>query len=147
MSSCSFFFSDGYINSLTKIDINTIKDIIRNNIIRECSELIKDIDKRSSDIDTSLDILFDKINLEKEQNTFIDYNKFNIEDKSKLVNKTAEDFEKNENDINVKQTNFSNFLEKNKNNDKKNKLYYNIIIGLIVTIVIFGIFNIFITEF
>jgi len=147
LTSCSNFYSDGYINKLLSIDIKTLKNIMRVNIIRNCKLLINDINKNSNDIDVILNLLIDKLNLEKQQLYFINYSKTSIDDKTKLVNKTSTDFEKNENDINVNEINFSHFLKTNNNNDIKIKLYYKIIISFIIIIIIIGIINIILSKF
>ena len=108
--------------------------------------LINNINTKNKNIDNILNLLLQQLDLEKQQQYFIKYNKGNIDDKTKLVNNTSQKFEKNENDINVNQINFSNFLEKNKNNDKKINLYYNILIYLIIAIIIIGIFNILVSK-
>jgi hypothetical protein len=146
LTSCSSFYSDGYINNLSSIDINEISNNMRVNIIRNSRQLITDINKFSSDIDTLLNSLNENLDLEQQQLQFIKYNKSNIDDKKNLLNKTTKDFEKNENKININKINFTNFLEKNNNNDSKLNLYYKIILGLIVTIIIIGIFNLLVTE-
>jgi len=146
LTSCSSFYSDGYINNLSSIDINEITNNMRVNIIRNCKQLFSDINKISNEIDTLLNSLNEKLYLQQQQLEFIKYNKSNLDDKTKLLNKTTKDFEKNENNININKINFTNFLEKNNNNDSKLNLYYKIILGLIVTIIIIGIFNVLVTE-
>jgi hypothetical protein len=146
LTSCNNFYKDGYINKLSSINIKNMQNIMRNNIIRNSKLLINNINKKNKNIDNILNLLLQQLDLEKQQQYFIKYNKGNIDDKTKLVNNTSQKFEKNENDINVNQINFSNFLEKNKNNDKKINLYYKILIYLIIAIIIIGIFNILVTK-
>lgn len=144
--SCSTFFSDGYINKQIKLDIKTLNQITRNNIIRNAGQLIDNFKKQISEVDIVLDALIDKINLNDQQTNFVKYNIVNINDKTNLVNKTKEETEKNENDININKINFSNFLSKNNNDTNKINFYYKIIIGLIITMVIVGIVNLFVTK-
>jgi len=146
LSSCSTFFNDGYINSLSSIDINTFKNNIRDTIIKNSNTLNLDLQKKRNEIDILLNSLFDKLDLEKQQLYFIGYNKTNLNDKSNLVKRSEKEFEKDENDININQINFKNFLQKNNINDSSLNLYYKIIIGLIATIIIVGIFNLLVTE-
>jgi len=146
MTSCSNFFSDGYINKQTNIDVASLTKQTRDNIIRNSKELISNLDKKNKQITFFLDTLIDKIKLNEQQLSFIKYNTSSIDDKKKLVNKSTEEYEKNENNININQVNFSNFLLKNNNNTNKINFYYNIMIGIIITIVIIGIFNIFVSD-
>ena len=145
--SCDMFFNDGIINDLTSIDIISLKKNIRDNIIRNCQQLISSLDKSSVEIDLIIESLLDKLKVEEQQLYFIKYNISNLDDKTKLVNKTTEEYIKNENDINVNQVNFTNFLSKNNTNTNKINFYYKIIIGLIITLIVIGIFNIFLSNF
>ena len=146
LTSCKNFYSDGYINKLTSIDIKKLKNIMRDNIIRNCKTQLNNIDTQNTKIDSILNLLIEKLDLEKQQLYFINYNKTNLDDKQKLVNITSKEFEKQENNINVNQINFSNFLSKNNTNDSKINLYYNIIIYLIIAIIVIGILNLLVSE-
>ena len=86
--------------------------------------------------------LIAKRNLENQQLSFILYNTNNIDDKQKLIDKLKDDFETSENDVNINQIEFSNFLDNNRNSDSIINIYYKLIIGIIVSIVIMGILNI-----
>ena len=146
LTSCKIFYSDGYINKLSSIDIKKLKNTMRDNIIRNCKTQLNNIDTQNTKIDSILNLLIEKLDLEKQQLYFINYNKTNLDDKQKLVNITSKEFEKQENDINVNQINFSNFLSKNNTNDSKINLYYNIIIYLIIAIIVIGILNLLVSE-
>ena len=142
-TSCSNYF-DKTIKKLIKINLSSLR--IRDNIILQSSQLIKNIASQNNEIKLILDSLLDKINIKDQQKTFINYNISNLDDKKTLVNKTTEDYEKNENDININEINFKNFVSKNNNNISKINLYYKILIGIIITIIVIGLFNLFITE-
>jgi hypothetical protein len=142
-TSCSYFFNK-YVKTLANINLNSIGT--RENIIRNASQLMNDIDAKFIEVNTILDILVNKINLQAQQNTFITYNITNLNDKTKLVDKTTEEYEKNENDININQINFTNFLSMNNKNVNKVNLYYYAIISIVILIIIVGIFNIFMSN-
>ena len=57
---------------------------------------------------------------------FIDYNNNNLEDKKTLYDKTIQEFEKSENNVNIKKVQFQDFLEKKKCNENQIRylLYY-----------------------
>jgi hypothetical protein len=141
--SCSRYF-DEYIKQQINIDLSSLKT--RENIIVKASQLINSIDTQDDDIKYNLDTYISNLKIEDQQKTFINYNIINLDDKAKLLNKTTEDYEKNENDINVNQVNFTNFLSKNNNNIAKINFYYNIIIYVVIAIIVVGIFNFFITK-
>jgi hypothetical protein len=142
-TSCSDYF-DEYVNQEIKIDFNSTR--LRDMIIVKSTQLMSKIDKKNNDINFILDTLLDKIKIENEQKVFINFNINSLDDKSKLLDKTTKMYEQNENDVNINQINFSNFLSKNNNNVNKINFYYKIIIGIIITIIIVGIFNFFISE-
>ena len=70
---------------------------------------------------------------------FIKYNTANLDDKQKLIDKTTKEFEKNENEVNINKINFSRILASNSSNDSKSSLYYKIIVGLLITIIVLGV--------
>ena len=146
LTSCSNFFNDGYINKLTSVDINILQKNTREKIISNSMQLIKTLEKQSGEIDSILNILLDKLKLEQQQIYFIKYNTGNLDYKTKLVNKSTEEYEKNENNINVNQVNFSNLLSKNNNNINKINFYYKVIIGIIITIIVVLVLNIFMSS-
>ena len=142
-ASCSNYF-DNTIKKLINIDISSLRT--RDNIILHSLQLIKNIKNQNNEIKLILDSLLDKINIKDQQKMFINYNIANLNDKKTLVNKTTEIYEKNENDININEINFKNFVSKNNNNISKINLYYKILIGIIITIIIIGVFNLFISD-
>ena len=142
--SCSNYFDD-YIKEQVKIDLTALGT--RDNIIIKISQLFSKLEAKNIEIDYILDTYLANLKIEDQQNIFIKYNISNLDDKTKLLDKTTEEYEKNENDINVNQVNFTNFLSKNNNNINKINFYYKIIIGVVITIIVVGIFNIFITKY
>ena len=145
-SSCNNLFSDGTINNNTNINLNTLTDNMRSTIIRNSSDLITDINNRSSYIDSFLDTMLDKLNLQAHQDFIILKNNNIINDKKIKVQQTTAEFEKNENDVFINKYNFQNFLIQNDNNNKKITLYRKILYGLVVAIIVVGIFLYMVSE-
>jgi len=108
--------------------------------------LITDITNRSSYIDSFLDTMLDKLNLQAHQDFIILKNNNIINDKKIKVQQTTAEFEKNENDVFINKYNFQNFIIQNDNNNKKITLYRKILYGLVITIIIFGIFLFMVSE-
>lgn len=144
--SCSNYYADDVINSYTNIDVQTYKQTIVSDILLNADKLISDLNNKSILLDNKLDNLNTQLNIANQQSYFINNNSFNIDDKKKNINKTSEQYEKDENDILIKQINFKNFLEQNSNNDKSSNTYYKIIIGLIITLIVIGVINLLSTE-
>ena len=84
--------------------------------------------------------------MENQQLYFIEYNDSNLNDKKKLIDNSKDEFEKVENDLNINKMNFSIFLDQNNNNDSITNLYYKIIYGLIIFIIVIGILNFLFSE-
>ena len=143
--SCSKYYDDN-INSLNKIDTNKILNYVKNKILIDYDNVNKTIIEKNKNIYGILKNLIDKRNLENQQLYFIEYNDSNLNDKKKLVNKSTDELEKAENEFNLNQLNFSIFLDQNNNNDNKTNLYYKIIIGIIISIIIMGILNFIFSE-
>lgn len=141
--SCSNYYdaNKGKINTLNKIDTQTILNLVKERILIEYNNVNNDIISKNKNINGILKDLISNKNLENQQLYFIEYNDSNINDKKQLVDKSMNEFEKKENDLNIKQNNFSIFLDQNINNDSKKNIYYKILIGIIITIVIVGILN------
>jgi hypothetical protein len=147
LSSCNNYYSDGTINKLNNIDTNSILVIAQNSIQTASNGIIDDINEKSSVLDVLINDIISKRNLENQQLYFINYNNSNLDDKQKLIDKTTDEFEKTENDININKINFDNFLSKNELNNNKQNTYYKIIIGLIVIIAITGVINLLATKY
>ena len=142
---CSNYYSN--INNLNFVNTDAISSRFKENINKGYSSTNQHLLDLSTKLKLIIDNIVLKINIENQQKYFIQYNDINLDDKTKLVNKTTEEFEKAENNLNINQLNFSVFLEKNNNNDSKNNFYYKILIIIIIIIVIVGILNLIFTEF
>jgi len=141
ITSCSKYFADNVVNDYTTIDVQILKNNIISDILTKSGEIITELNDKTSKSDTLLNNLNTQLNIENQQSFFITNNTYNIDDKKKIINKTTEEYDKDENDILINKINFSNFLEQNSNNDRLYNIYYKIIIGLIITLIIIGIIN------
>lgn len=140
LTSCSIYYDDKTIDNNNKFNTKQILDITIQKILSGSASIIANIDKKSSDIDQILNNLTAKLTLENQQKYFIKYNDGNLDDKKKMLDKESEEIEKTENEINVSKINFNQFVTINNDYDNKINAYYKIIVGLIITIVIVGIF-------
>jgi len=144
-SSCSKLFSDNYINTASTVDLNSLIDSTQSKIISESNLLIQDITDRNANIDDTLSMIINKIDL-KSQQDFVSHNTSDaINNKKIILKKTTENFEKLENDVFINQYNFQNYLTQNNNNNKKIALYRNILYGLVIAIIVVGIFLYFVS--
>ena len=144
-SSCSKLFIDGYINNNSTIDLNTFISGLQSKIISESKLLIEDIKYRKSTIDDTLHLLLNKQDLINQQSFTKSINDDILSSKKNELQSTSKSFEKNENDVFINQYNFKNFLTQNNNNNKTIALYRNILYGLIIAIIVVGIFLYFVS--
>jgi cbb3-type cytochrome oxidase subunit 3 len=144
-SSCSKLFSDGVINNSTTVDLSSLISGLQSKIISESKLLIDDITYRKSTIDDTLQLLLNKQDLINQQIFTKTVNDDILISKKGELQTTSQEFEKNENDVFINQYNFKNFLTQNNNNNKTITLYRNILYGLIITIIIVGIFLYFVS--
>ena len=141
LTSCSNYYDDGKIDKLNIINTNEIKESFLYNNIVSAKELQFKLSKYNTNIDTILNDLITKRNLENQQKYFIDYNNQNLDDKKILFDKTNTEFEKSENNINIKKVNFQDFLEKKHIIANQKDTYYYYIKWLIIILLIVGFFN------
>ena len=139
LTSCSLYYDDKTIDNNNKFNTKQILDITIQKILSGSSSIIANIDKKNSDIDQIINNLTAKLTLENQQKYFIQYNDGNLDDKKKMLDKESEEIEKTENEINISKINFNQFVTINNDYDNKINVYYKIIVGLIITIVIVGI--------
>ena len=144
---CSNYYNNININKLNFVDTNQILNTFNINMQSGHNSVNQNLEDKFEKLKLIIYDIVLKTNIETQQKYFIQYNDINLDDKTKLVNKTTDEFEAAENDVNINQMNFSIFLEKNNNNDSKNYFYYKIVIGIIITMVIVGILNLIFTEF
>jgi hypothetical protein len=141
LTSCNNYYQDGNIANYTNINTEKIKNEFIAEIKNNGSNLINIITSKSSIINKNIDSLKQQLDLQNQQAYFVKYNTKNLDDKQYIINKSTKDFEKHENDVNINKINFSNFLEQNNINEKKQNLYYKIILGLIITLIVLGGLN------
>lgn len=147
LSSCSNYYSDDTINKLNNIDIISILSTAKNSVQTAANGIVEDINAKTAVLDVLINDIISKRNLENQQLYFIKYNNSNLDDKQKLIDKTTDEFEKTENDININKINFDNFLSQNELNNAKQNTYYKIIIGLIIVIAIIGVLNLLASKY
>jgi hypothetical protein len=141
LDTCNIYYSDGVVDKNNKIDVTNIYNIAKNNMLSKLNIVKNEISDKSKNIDLYLNDLITQKNLETQQIYFVDYNTANLEDKQKLLDISKNEYEKSENDVNINQLKFSDFLENDRNADNKRNIYYKILIGMCITIIIFGILN------
>ena len=80
-------------------------------------------------------------NIELQQRDVIENNKNNMNDKQRLMEDNKKILKNKKTTTDINKNNFQISIENITNNEYRNKLYYNIIIGIIIAIIITGICN------
>jgi len=147
LTSCSSFYNDGTINQYSNIDVSQLQSTTRNKMLFDCNNIYNTLSKQDIEINNKLNNLTDKLDLLSQQKFFIKYNINNLNDKQQIIDKDKKEFDKRESDLNINKINFSYNLSENNSSDTNLTLYYNIILGLIIVIIIVGILNLFFSNF
>lgn len=140
-SRCSKLFTDGYIASKNTIDYTPLLNNITNTIIQAAPITDAQIATMNQDADTLITSFADRTSIQQEQKDIINNNNLNMEDKKKIIEKEQERLSDKQNETNLNQSNFREFRDDINNSKSKGNIYYKILFGLIVTIIIMGILN------
>ena len=144
--SCNDFFTNGVIDKNNNIDTKAIYERAVQNIDGSVEELKSDFETRRSKLDKLLNNLIARKNIENQQIYFINYNDSNMDSKEKMFNKTNTEYEKTENEYNINTVNFSNMLQKNKEDEITKDFYYKVLKYIIITLIIVVILNLLFSE-
>ena len=140
-NSCMKFYSDGFITNKNNINIsplliNGINKIIANK--NNIENVITNMDKTTNEL---INKYADLNNIELQQRDVIENNKNNMNDKQRLMEDNKKILKNKKTTTDINKNNFQISIENITNNEYRNKLYYNIIIGIIIAIIITGICN------
>ena len=146
MTSCSKYYDNNIITTANTINTANIINNSKATIMSGVLNIMNDVQNKTEEMDKKLNDLISKRSLENQQINFIEYNTNSIDDKTKLVNKSSEEYNKTENNVNINQVQFARFLSLNNSTDKKNALYTKILWWLFGIIVFLGILNLLFTN-
>ena len=142
LSTCNNLYSDGYIEKMNNIDFQPLVSKAQSEIMFNIVKNKLDIANKTKELDTIINDLITKRNLEIQQLYFINYNTNNLQDKEHNVETINKELTDKQLNVNINQASFSQFLAANNSNEKINSTYYKITIGLIITLIIVGILNV-----
>ena len=140
-TSCNNIMTDGYISSKSSIPYQPMLDSATSIVVNSLSGInlqVNDMNKNATMIITSI---ADRGSIQLQQDELIRNNNENMAYKNKLMEENTEKLGKKQNETNINQNDFSSFINKITNADAKGQIYFKIIIGLIIIIMIVGIFN------
>jgi len=140
-NSCNKLYTDNYINNWSKLNYNTLLDITVNGLISNVAIINSQINKMNQEADNIINKYADMNSLQMQQLDIISNIKTNMEDKKRIMEENKQKLSEKQNDTNLNQNNFSKFMEDLNNKESWNSIYYRVIIGLIITIIVLGILN------
>jgi hypothetical protein len=141
LNNCNKLYTDNYINSRSKINYNTLLDITVNGLLSNIAIINSQINNMNQEADGIINKYADLNNLQIQQLDIISNIKTNMEDKKRIIDENKQKLGEKQNDTNLNQNNFSKFMEDINNKESWNSIYYRVIIGLIITIIVLGILN------
>jgi hypothetical protein len=142
LSSCNLLYQDGTINKKTNIDINPLIQDIKTQISSQLPTINANIINKSNEIDIYINQLIMQRNMEIQQQHMINNIENYLNDKELQMNKNRKDIGNKETKINQQQIYFNDYVNKNRKYEYWSNIYFKIIIGLFVLIVLLTIFNI-----
>jgi preprotein translocase subunit SecF len=142
LTNCSSVYEDGYIERMNTLNIQPLIENAKSILLYNLGNSNLDLSNKNKELDKIINDIITKRNLETQQLYFINYNTNNLEDKQKNIDKINKNISDKQTEVNLNKVTFSQFLETNSSNEKLSNIYYKIIIGLIIVIIIVGILNI-----
>jgi len=140
-TTCSNIMADGYITSKSNINYQPMLDSATSSIINALPTITSKVSDMKQTADTIITSLADRGSIQLQQKELIHNNNENMAYKNKIMNDNTEKLAKKQNETNINQNDFSSFMNKISNADSAANIYYKIIIGLLIAIVIMGILN------
>jgi len=140
-STCDNIMADGYITSKSNINYQPLLDSTTSTVINAIPNITSQVDNMNKTADTIITSLSDRGSIQLQQKDIIHNNNENMAYKNKIMNDNTEKLTKKQNDTNINKNNFSSFMNQITNADSSANIYYKIIIGLLIAIVIMGILN------
>lgn len=140
-TTCSNIMTDGYIYSKSNIQYQPMLDSATSSIINALPTITSKVSDMKQIADTIITSLADRGSIQLQQKELIHNNNENMVYKTKIINDNTEKLDKKQNETNINQNDFSSFLNQIINTDYAANIYYKIIIGLLILIVLMGILN------
>jgi hypothetical protein len=140
-STCGNIMADGYITKKANINYQSMLDTATSKVINAIPGITTSVATMDANANNLIRSLADRGSIQLQQQDIIANNNENMAYKNKLMKDNTEKLAKKQNDTNINQNNFSSFMNKINDVDSATNIYYKIIIGLIIAIVIMGILN------
>jgi hypothetical protein len=126
---------------MNNIDIQPLLSQAQAEVIFNIGNTNLDLGSKSTIVDGIINDLVTKRNLENQQLYFIKYNTDNLQDKQNNMYTINKELSNKQTEVNLNQILFSQFLDNNKSNENIKNIYYKIIIGLVITLIVVGVMN------
>ena len=146
LATCNNLYNDGYIDRMNNIDTHPLIEQSQAKIIYNIGNTKLNLDSKSTAIDGFINDLITKRNLENQQLYFINHNTDNLQEKQNTMNKINKDLTDKKTELNLNQISFSQFLDNSSHNENLKNIYYKIIIGLVISIIVVGVMYVMFSE-
>jgi hypothetical protein len=140
-STCGNMMTDGYISSKSHIKYQPMLNSATSKIVNSIPTITAQTSNMNKNVSAIITSLADRGSIYLQQEELVRNNNENMAYKKKLMLDNTEKLAKKQNETNINQNDFSSFMEKITNTDSIANIYYRIIIGLVITILIVGILN------
>lgn len=140
-NSCMKFYSDGFIINKNNIDTTPLLMNGINKIIANKNNIENVISNMNKTADELINKYTDLSNIELQQRDVIENNKNNMNDKQRIMEDNKQMLKNKKTTTEINKNNLQTSMDNITSNEYKNKLFYNIIIGIIIAIIITGICN------
>lgn len=141
-NTCGNIMTNGYITSKSTINYQPMLENTTLQIINTLPNIYSQVENMQQTADTIITSLSDRNSIQLQQQELIKNNNENMIYKNKIMNDNSEKLSKKQNETNIHQNDFSNFINQITQTDSTTNTYYKIILGLIIAIIIMGILNI-----
>jgi hypothetical protein len=141
LSKCNNIYADGFITQKNTIPIENLLLNTLNNINSNLGNIEIKVVNMNKDADFLINRYGDLKTIEINQQDLIKNNMANMEDKKRLMNENKNKMGKQQLETSNNQINFSQIRDNINNNESWNNIYYRIVIGLVITLIILGILN------
>lgn len=140
-TTCNNILADGYINNKNKINYQPFLNTTASTIINSIPNITNETNKMHQTIDTIITSLADRGSIQLQQLDIINNNNENMTFKNKIMNDNTKKLSEKQNETNINQNNFSSFMTQITNVDSTVNIYYRIVVGLVIAILIMGLLN------
>jgi len=140
-STCNSMLADGYINGKSNINTQPILETATSVIVNSLPQITMETERMNKIVDDIITSLSDRGSIKLQQEEIIKNNNENMVYKNTIMNDNTKKLTQKQNETNINQNIFSHSKEQITNTESTKNIYYKILIGIIIAILIMGLLN------